>query len=189
MTSLPATIPGLRYLPNYISLPHHAHLIKTIDEQPWRGDLNRRTQHYGYVYDYKAKSVDPSMRLGDLPPWLNRIAAHLCADGLIPELPDQAIVNEYQPGQGIADHIDCTPCFGGIVLSLSLAAPVVMDLKRSSQSVRLLLEPRSLLVLQGEARYHWTHGIAKRKQDSHAGKTITRERRVSVTFRKVVVES
>jgi hypothetical protein len=60
MTSLPAPIPGLRYLPGYISPPHHAHLIQTIDAQPWRGDLARRTQHYGYVYDYKAKTVAAS---------------------------------------------------------------------------------------------------------------------------------
>ncbi len=101
--------------------------------------------------------------------------------------PDQAIINEYAPGQGIASHIDCVPCFDDVVISLSLAAPVVMDLKQKEHHVPILLEARSLLVLRGEARYQWTHGIAKRQQDTIDGQVIPRERRLSVTFRNVIV--
>jgi len=180
-------ISGLLYIPYYSSQQHHDFLIETIEAQPWRGDLARRTQHYGYVYDYRAKSVDPASRLGDLPAWLQRIALQLAADGLMSRAPDQAIINEYAPGQGIASHIDCVPCFDDVVTSLSLAAPVVMDLKYKEQHVPILLEPRSLLVLRGEARYHWTHGIAKRQQDIVNETVIPRERRLSVTFRNVIV--
>jgi len=180
-------ITGLLYIPQYISQPHHDFLIDTIDAQEWRGDLARRTQHYGYVYDYRAKSVDPSSRLGDLPSWLQRIAVHLAADGLMSMAPDQAIINEYTPGQGIASHIDCVPCFDEVVISLSLAASVVMDLKQKEHHVPILLEPRSLLMLRGEARYQWTHGIAKRQQDTVNGTVIPRERRLSITFRNVIV--
>jgi alkylated DNA repair dioxygenase AlkB len=179
-------INGLLYIPQYISEPHHKMLIQTIDEQPWRTDLSRRTQHYGYIYDYRAKRVDPAMYLGELPSWLQRIAVQLYRDGLTLAVPDQAIINEYEPGQGIADHIDCVPCFGNVVVSLSLAAPVVMDLKRDSQSIPILLEPRSLLVLRDEARYQWSHGIARRKQDIVDDTAVKRERRLSVTFRKII---
>ncbi len=182
-------ISGLLYIPHYISQSHHDFLIDTIDAQPWRVDLARRTQHYGYVYDYRAKSVDLASRLGDLPPWLQRIALQLAADGLMSTAPDQAIINEYTPGQGIASHIDCVPCFDDVVISLSLAAPVVMDLKQKEKHVPILLEPRSLLVLRGEARYQWTHGIAKRQQDSVNGTIIPRERRLSITFRNVIITS
>ena len=180
-------INGLLYIPQYISLPHHDMLIKTIDELPWRGELARHTQHYGYVYDYRARSVAASMRLGELPDWLSRIAQHLHYDGLVPEPLDQAIINEYMPGQGIAAHIDSAPSFSEVVVSLSLAAPVVMVLKKSDQTVPILLEPRSLFVIRGAARYEWTHGIAKRKQDSYDGQTLIRERRLSITFRKVII--
>lgn len=180
-------INGLLYIPQYISDPHHDKLVQTIDAQPWRTDLSRRVQHYGYVYDYRAKRVDPSMHLGELPVWLQRIAIQLHQDGLTPAISDQAIINEYELGQGIADHIDCTPCFGDVIVSLSLAAPVVMDLNRDAQSVSILLEPRSLLVLRGEARYQWSHGIARRKQDSIDNIILKRERRLSITIRKVVV--
>jgi alkylated DNA repair dioxygenase AlkB len=180
-------IAGLLYVPLYISQPHHDFLIETIDAQPWRGDLARRTQHYGYVYDYRAKRVDAAAHLGDLPPWLQRIALHLSADGLTSKAPDQAIINEYMPGQGIADHIDCVPCFDDVVISLSLAAPIVMDLKHNEQHIPILLEPRSLLVLRGEARHQWTHGIVKRQQDTVNSNVMRRERRLSITFRNVIV--
>jgi alkylated DNA repair dioxygenase AlkB len=181
-------IDGLLYIPQYISVPHHDALIETIDHQPWRTALARRTQHYGYVYDYRAKSIERSMYLGSFPTWLQRIAVHLHADGLMPEIPDQAIINEYEPGQGIADHIDCTPCFGDVVVSLSLGSAAVMDLKRGATSVPILLEPRSVLMLRSEARFEWTHGIARRKQDIVDSTPIQRKRRVSVTFRKVVID-
>jgi alkylated DNA repair dioxygenase AlkB len=180
-------VSGLLYIPNYISKSEHRRLIETIDVQPWRTDLSRRTQHYGYIYDYRAKRIDHSMQIGELPAWLQRIAVRLQDDGLMPEAPDQCIVNEYKPGQGITDHIDCTPCFGGVIISLSLAAPVVMELKRDDQKISLLLEPRSLLLLRGEARYQWTHGIARRKRDTVDNLTFERKRRLSATFRKVIV--
>jgi alkylated DNA repair dioxygenase AlkB len=180
-------IKGLLYLPDYISRPHHDRLIRTIDARPWRTELSRRTQHYGYVYDYRARTVDRSMWLGELPGWLQRIAVHLHNDGRVPEVPDQTVINEYEPGQGIADHIDCSPCFGDAIVSLSLGSAVVMDLKREGQSVPVVLEPRSLLVLQDQARFDWTHGIARRKQDTVDGVSVERKRRLSVTFRRVVV--
>ena len=180
-------INGLSYIPQYIGLDHHDRLMETVDKQLWRNDLTRRTQHYGYVYDYRAKTVDISMYLGELPVWLQDMAKHLYDDGLISEIPDQVIINEYQPGQGIADHVDCMPCFGDVIFSLSLGSSVVMDLKQAGKTVQILLEPCSLLVLSGEARYKWTHGIPKRKQDNFVGQIINRKRRISLTFRKVIV--
>jgi alkylated DNA repair dioxygenase AlkB len=53
--------------------------------------------------------------------------------------------------------------------------------------VPILLEPRSLVVLKGEARYGWMHGIPPRKSDIVAGTTVRRSRRVSLTFRKVIL--
>lgn len=58
----------------------------------------------------------------------------------------------------------------------------------SSGRVRkyLLLPARSLLVISGEARYLWAHGITPRKFDKVNGILLPRQRRVSFTFRHVV---
>ena len=47
----------------------------------------------------------------------------------------------------------------------------------------LRLEPRSLYVLSGEARYDWSHGIAAVTEEEHEGEIIERGKRISITFR------
>lgn len=54
------------------------------------------------------------------PDWLLNYYHRLYDDGYFPKIPDQVIINEYQPGQSIAPHIDSVPCFGETIASLSL---------------------------------------------------------------------
>lgn len=183
-------IPGLRYVPDFVSREARDQLLRDVDAQPWLTDLKRRVQHYGYKYDYKARKIDQTMRIGPLPEWSLRIAEDLVQLGLMTELPDQLIVNEYEPGQGIAPHVDCVPCFTDTIASLSLGSACVMNFanKETEEIVPLLLDPGSLVILRGEARYNWTHGIAARKSDVFQGRTIDRRRRVSLTFRKIILD-
>ncbi|KAA6432400.1 alpha-ketoglutarate-dependent dioxygenase AlkB [Rufibacter glacialis] len=184
-------VKGLVYCENYISSEEHFNLLHFIDNQDWLGDLKRRVQHYGYKYDYKSRKIDYSMFIGDLPAWASHLAQRLYNDGYINSIPDQVIVNEYLPGQGIAHHIDCVPCFDDTIISLSLGSPCIMDILYKfdrTLRVEVLLEPRSLIVLKGESRYKWLHGISARKIDNFNGISFNRERRVSLTFRKVIIE-
>ncbi|MDE0020040.1 MAG: alpha-ketoglutarate-dependent dioxygenase AlkB [Candidatus Poribacteria bacterium] len=189
-----ALINGLTYVRDYINEEQHDRLLKRIDanDQRWMNDLKRRVQHYGYRYDYKARRVDNSDRLGELPIWLQRLCQKLRADGHLPELPDQVIVNEYEPGQGIASHIDCEPCFKNAIASLSLGSACIMEFKKKGEEkttkTEAWLAPRSLVVLKGAARYEWKHGIPPRKSDVWEGVKHSRGRRVSLTFRKVIVD-
>lgn len=186
--SLPA-IPGLAYVSEYITPDEEAGLIRTINAQLWITELKRRVQHYGYRYDYKARSVTPESYLGALPEWLSPYANRLRADGFFPVPPDQMIVNEYRPGQGIAPHVDCVPCFTDTIASLSLSSPCVMEFTHTEtqQRIPVLLEPRSLVILSGDARYRWQHSIPHRKTDRHDGQILSRGRRLSLTFRKVLL--
>jgi len=51
------------------------------------------------------------------------------------------------------------------------------------------LRRRSIVSLKDDARYEWLHGIEKRKNDTVDGVTIPRKRRVSLTFRKVILSN
>jgi alkylated DNA repair dioxygenase AlkB len=186
----PVAIDGLTHIPAYITQAEATQLINIIDQQLWLHDLKRRVQHYGYKYDYKARTVTPELKIGALPDWADTIGTRLFADGLVTHKSDQAIVNEYLPGQGIASHIDCVPCFSREIVSLSLAGTCVMGFNhiKTGQNTSLLLQPRDLLILSGPARYEWQHGIAARKSDKISGQNISRKRRISLTFRKVIVE-
>lgn len=56
-------IDGLTYIPDYIDATSEDALISTIDVQPWITELKRRVQHYGWRYDYKARSVTNDLRI------------------------------------------------------------------------------------------------------------------------------
>lgn len=182
-------IPGLSHVQGYISHPEHDALLERITEGLWLTAMKRRVQHYGYQYDYKAHQINLAMRVGALPGWLQQLAERLQIDRHISTIPDQVIINEYLPGQGITDHVDCEPCFDDTVISLSLGSGCLMNLTRKVDKYRIpiWLEPRSILILKGEARYEWTHGIPARKADEVNGQRIERATRVSLTFRKVIL--
>lgn len=180
-------IGGLHYISNFISEEEHDSLLAAIDAQSWLNDLKRRVQHYGYKYDYKARNIFPDSYLGELPPWLEGLQKRLYSEGLFEQKPDQAIINEYLPGQGISTHVDCIPCFDDVVVSLSLGSDAIMQLCSDEQKHDVFLEKRSLIILSGEARYKWQHAIPARKSDMVDGIRLERQRRVSVTFRKVIL--
>jgi DNA oxidative demethylase len=138
----------------------------------WEG--RRLTASYGWRYDYDDARFVPAE---PIPDWLlslrERAArfAGLKADELV-----QALLIRYDPGAGIGWHRD-RPVFEH-VLGVSLGAPAVMRFRRRRPDgfdrVPVLLAPRSLYHLSGEARHVWEHGIA--------AMTVTRR---SITFRSL----
>lgn len=93
-----ARINGLRYEPLFLTPEEHIYLWQSIQQSEWLGDLKRRVQHYGYKYDYKARHIDYSMKIGDLPDWVQPLATRLFDAGVMPQVPDQLIINEYEAG-------------------------------------------------------------------------------------------
>lgn len=180
------SIPGLSYITEYVESEQELALISIIDTKPWIVELKRKTQHYGYKYDYKSRSIDPSHYIGLVPDWLQQISERLYCEGVFHKIPDQVIINEYEPGQGISAHIDCIPCFDKVICSLSLGSTCVMNFTRNDVKKSILLKPRSLLILKDEARYSWKHGIAARKSDKFQGISLFRNRRISLTFRSTL---
>jgi alkylated DNA repair dioxygenase AlkB len=180
---MPAEVTGLRILEEFVTADEETALLREVDQNPWPPDLHRRTQHYGYRYHYKGRRAGPEDYLGPLPEWLQRVGRRIAAHVAM-AMPDQVIVNEYLPGQGIAPHIDLPDRFGPVVATISLGADIQIDFRAPSGEHAPLLVPRcSLLVLTDDARYIWKHSIAGRLTDPRFG--LHRARRVSLTFRTV----
>lgn len=176
-------ISGVRYIPNIINSSEAKELIDFIDTSPWSSALSRRVQHYGYIYDYRAKNVDHY--LGEFPVPIQRLRDRISIDLGISDSKgafNQAIINEYQPGQGIAPHTDHIKLFGDTIVSVSLCGDTIMDMSHEKDNIPIPLKAKSLLCLQGEGRYLYTHSIAQRKSDNG----VPRSRRISVTYRRVV---
>ncbi|KAG9105060.1 hypothetical protein FRC06_000033 [Ceratobasidium sp. 370] len=79
----------------------------------------------------------------------------------------QAILNRYNPGEGIKAHIDLPNRFADGIIVVSLGSGIAMDFAHEGrkEAFTVWLPPRSVVVLEGEARWEWTHGIAGRMSD------------------------
>lgn len=190
-------VPGLIYVSNFLLEEEQKELLDTIYQQEWSNELSRRVQHYGYKYNYRNRSVTQNDYLGPLPDFLQKYASALYENFFVPEMPDQVIINEYLPGQGIAQHVDCPPCFEDYIASISLGSVYDMNIMKnigyypdSTSSVpRIIdktvkLELGSCIIFSGESRYKWTHGISRIMKDRNG----ERGTRVSLTMRKVKLE-
>lgn len=181
------------YRSEFLGGDEEAAVVREIERSGWIEELQRRVQHYGWRYDYRERAVRDSMRLGSLPGWAKSIAERLVRDGLLPEMPDQLIVNEYLGNQGISAHTDHDR-FGEEIAMISLLESWEMVFRRPEDRTRkhpVLLERRSAAVMAGEARYAWTHEIPKRKSEpaergSSRRARRPRGRRLSLTFRRVL---
>lgn len=154
---------------------------------------------------------------GGLPPYLELLLLEL-SEMLLPYLPctlhealfnpcrmtedgtlgqpraRQIILNRYMPGEGISPHVDLVNRFDDGIIGVSLGSGCVMDFEQTNPGSEnkhhaLYLPPGGILILTGEARYEWTHGIARRTEDriySHVqrqGEVLKRGLRLSITFR------
>jgi 2OG-Fe(II) oxygenase superfamily len=104
----------------------------------------------------------------------------------------QVIFNRYYPGEGITPHIDLLQRYDDGIIGVSLGSCCSMDFRKvdsaQKQEMSLWLPENSVIILEGDARYEWTHGIRPLHgdvvEDEISGlKWIPRGIRTSITFR------
>ncbi|GAA4914425.1 alkylated DNA repair dioxygenase AlkB [Stackebrandtia albiflava] len=180
------TVPGLRYIPDWLPAAETARLLAAVDTAEWDDTLRRRVQHYGHRYDYGSRRVTTTRPAPPMPEWVTGVLDRLVSEGHMAR-PDQLIVNEYAPGQGISAHVDHVSGFGPVVASISTGSRCDMDFTHPGTGAKqtVTLDPGGLCLMTGEARYTWRHGIAARRTDPSRHGRIPRGRRVSLTFRTV----
>ena len=183
--------PGLHYLPTLLTPKEQQATMRNIDASvnQWRSDLSRRTQHYGWRYDYRAKAITPDMYLGALPDWLDEIAESVFENTLDPatgerlfgRVPEQCIVNEYVGAQGIAEHSDHVG-FGPAIATVSLISEwdMLFAPRYRQATTPVPLETGSCLTMTGPSRHVWTHQIERDRRRPRG------QRRLSLTFRTVL---
>lgn len=111
------------------------------------------------------------------------------------QLSRQLILNLYTQGEGLFPHVDLVNRFADGIILCSFgpsSTGTVMDFYHTDQPAQHLYLPScSVLVLSGEARYDWKHGITARSTDriQHPDGSITeqnRSLRLSVTIRAML---
>ena len=168
-------IAGLDYRADFITRDEERDLLAHLQAmdlapfrfQGWTG--NRKTQSYGWRYDFDDASFLPTE---PIPHWLIRLrdrAAEFAGDEIA-----HALIARYDPGAGIGWHKDRS-VFDRVV-GVSLGSPAILRFRQRTPSgftrFNLPVEPRSAYRLFGTARYDWEHRIVPGD-----------ELRFSITFR------
>jgi len=171
-------IAGLRYEEALIGEADERALIDKLtaaDLSPfrfhgWFG--NRKTQSFGWRYDFEDASFTPAE---PIPDWLEPLRGK-AADfaRLQPEDFVHVLLARYDPQAGIGWHRD-RDVFDKVV-GISLGTPATLRFRRRTpsgfQRANLEVMPRSAYLLAGEARHDWEHSISP-------GQSL----RFSITFR------
>jgi alkylated DNA repair dioxygenase AlkB len=171
---------GFEYRPDLLSPAEEAELLgcfKQLEFKPFEfhGYLgNRRVVSFGLHYDFAGGGMTRAEEIPDfLLPLRDRAAAFA---GLAAAELEHVLVAQYPPGAGIGWHRD-RPAFGDVI-GVSLVSACRFRLRRKSgagwERAALRVEPRSVYLLRGPARWEWQHSIPPGEQ-----------LRYSVTFRSL----
>ncbi|XP_054272466.1 alpha-ketoglutarate-dependent dioxygenase alkB homolog 6-like [Macrosteles quadrilineatus] len=199
------------YIPNFITESDEKLIIQKVNNVPkpkWTQLSNRRLQNWGGIPHPKGMISET------IPSWLqefiDKVANLEAFDKNVK--PNHVLINEYLPGQGIMPHFD-GPLFYPTIATISCGShtilhftkandfdvvnnPITQDCKRIS----LLLEPRSLLILQDSMYHDYQHcidavdsdvisdSVANLRQTGENfidGQVLERSTRISLTIRHV----
>lgn len=178
-------LPGLFIYPDLIDEARESQLLNEIDSQTWIVDYLRRLQYYGYRNELE-KPYDLIPFPIPMPPAIDQLSKELVERKIILLQPDQVIINEYVPGEGIKPHKD-RAYYENQICGVNLGSGCIMRFIKgmNEQVIDVEIPRRSVYVMQDDARKKWKHAIPPRKKDNIDGHLKHRERRVSITYRKV----
>jgi alkylated DNA repair dioxygenase AlkB len=168
---------GLLYQPDFLSQDEEAALVRIFRGLPFQAfdfhgyTAKRRVLEFGLEYDFTTRRATPTQSFPEFLSTVRERAAQfagISAADLV-----EGMVTEYSPGAPIGWHRDA-PQFGTII-GISLAGTSRMRFKpykAEGKPIALTLEPRSIYVMRGPARWKFQHSIP-----------AVKELRYSVTFR------
>jgi alkylated DNA repair dioxygenase AlkB len=169
---------GFLYQPDFLGEAEEAEVLRAIDAlefgaYDFRGYIaKRRVVAYGGGYDFSRRRMTVAGEA--IPDFLRPIRDRAAVvAGMRANEIGHAMVTEYSVGSPIGWHRDA-PQFGTII-GISLRSSCRMRLKpynAEGKIISVTLEPRSIYVMSGEARWKFQHSIP-----------AVKELRYSITFR------
>ena len=155
---------GLVYGMEFISIEEENELVEQFKELPFKEFLyqgyraKRRVLTFGYAYDFTTNEFSKTTPIPDfLLPFRDRAAAFA---SMPPGKLKEALLTEYTPGTPIGWHRDL-PMFDTI-LGISLSSSCIMRFKpykKEGDVFSIELEPRSIYIMKGKARWSYQHSI------------------------------
>lgn len=189
---------GLYYFENIIGSEEEKEIIEFLNkENKWfnvvHNTKSREVVHYGYQYPYRFDKNSKLNKIENIPDIfiniINKFKTQPELSDLLKDYNfDQLIINKYDCGQGIAQHVDHEKFFDKIIACVTIGSGINIKFNRLSDNkeYNIYVQPKSLYVMSDNARYNWTHGIDKRTSDIFNNQIIPRKTRLSLTFRKII---
>ncbi|XP_037810687.1 alpha-ketoglutarate-dependent dioxygenase alkB homolog 6 [Lucilia sericata] len=207
--------PTVMYIPNFITSEEEQRILSYIEKTPkpkWTQLLNRRLVNYGGIPHPKGMLAE------EIPEWLQTYVDKINNLSIFEtQKANHVLVNEYRPGQGIMPHTD-GPLFYPTISTISCGSHTVLEFTKRETSddtemkedtgtslrrevlFKLILEPRSLLILKDTLYHNYLHSISELEQDVlcdrifnyencettyKMGDCLKRGTRISLTIRNV----
>lgn len=165
-------IPGLFYIPNAIPDAYSRYVVGNLDFRNWYSVMTdnnyRLTQQYGIKYGYRSQSIADPTHI--IPMWMNLLTETLKKFAVQTECIvsdydfNQCVVNSYRHGQTIHSYIDLL-AYGPIIGYYTLCNGCRILFSKDDKKVEIEVEPNSLYILSGEARYNWLQEMRPRQAD------------------------
>jgi len=155
---------GFAYGQNFLSVGEEKELLNRFQQLAFQSFnfhgyiAKRRIVEYGFEYDFTSRQATVTRSLPSfLEPYTERAAewAKLAVADIV-----EAVITEYPPGAPIGWHRD-VPQFEEI-LGISLNSSCRLRFKPYRVSARLVsvtIEPRSIYLIRGAARWNYQHSI------------------------------
>lgn len=176
-TALP---PGLKLAFEAIPPAEEAALIALIEAadltcSAYDPGNSRASASFGWKYDFLSDSFVPC---GAIPEGFQALAETAAAfAGLARDDLAECLLNRYAPGAVIQPHCDKPVWERVIGVSLGTPATMVFRDPRSGEERPVVLPPRSMYLLAGDARHVWHHALPP-----------MHDTRYSITFRSLSAE-
>ncbi|KAL3140718.1 hypothetical protein ABBQ32_005275 [Trebouxia sp. C0010 RCD-2024] len=198
--SVSTDIQELFYLPEFLNQTEELQILAAVDAAPasrWINAGERKMQNWGGI-------PGESLVREKLPQFLQALVELLLSAGIFPpeQTPQHVLVNSYGKSAGIPAHTD-GPLYSPCVATITLSGPALMGFHKALPDgtagdlvSQVMLQPRCLLLMRGQACSSHTHSIASQDSDVvcaccsnvqaarvHVGQTVHRaQRRVSLVF-------
>jgi hypothetical protein len=175
-------IPGLRLFENFISPTIHDNFVAVMH----KGSPEQNLGHFdGYDFDdYVAFDAAFYPLIGQVVSNLQQLK--IFADEKPPIKLAPTLIG-YDKDGFIAPHIDSPLLSGKSVVVVSFNSPVVINFysekKEIAEHKKIFVRPRSMYVINGEAREAWKHGILPNEEEFE-GQKFERERRYALILTK-----
>lgn len=176
-------VSGLRYLSGLSVeecdlvaqwIMNNFHLAKGVADMTGKVTTDtRRRIDLGWSYETRGSVTKTT----DIPEEIHHFGRYMCEQLGVEYDFDVVLINIYPVGKGIGKHIDSVELFGPRIVCGTLGGKRTMRFRHAGDKVDLVTEPNSVYLMEGDARFVWSHEMPILKSNDPC---------VSVTFRKLL---